>query len=81
MKETYEYFKSQQGQSFKNKVQQLQGSAAKLRDIQEKRTYKPRQRDDLTIEGFTSSEHASFEQMMKEFKTTKVTMQGGKLRK
>ncbi len=81
MKETYEYFKSQQGQAFKNKVQQLQGSAKKLRDAQEKRTYRPRQRDDLTIEGFTSSEHASFEEMMKEFKSTKVTMQGGKLRK
>lgn len=81
MKDTYEYFKSQQGQAFKNKVQQLQGGAKKIRDAQERRTYRPRQRDDLTIEGFTSSEHASFEEMMKEFKETKVTMQGGKLRK
>ena len=81
MKDTYEYFKSQQGQAFKNKVQQLQGGAKKIRDAQERRTYRPRQRDDLTIEGFTSSEHASFEEMMKEFKNTKVTMQGGKLRK
>lgn len=81
MKETYEFFKSQQGQSFKNKIQQLQGNAAKLRDVQEKRTYKPRQRDDLTIEGMTSSEHASFEDMMKEFNKNKAFMKGGKLRK
>ena len=81
MKETYEFFKSQQGQGFKNKMQQLQGSARKLRDIQEKRTYKPRQRDDLTIEGLTSSEHASFEDMMREFKETKVSMKKGKMRK
>lgn len=81
MKETYEFFKSQQGQSFKNKMQQLQGSARKLRDVQEKRTYKPRIRDDLTIEGLTSSEHASFEDMMREFKETKVSIKNGKLRK
>lgn len=81
MKETYEFFKSQQGQNFKTKIQQLQGSAKKLRDAQEKRTYKPRQRDDLTIEGMTSSEHASFEDMMKEFNKNKAYMKSGKLRK
>ncbi len=81
MKETYEYFKSQQGQSFKNKLQQLQGNAAKLRKTQEARTYTPRQRGDLTIEGMTSSEQASFEDMMKEFKQTKVSIKNGKLRK
>lgn len=81
MKETYEYFKGQQGQAFKNRMQQLQGNAAKLRKTQESRTYKPRQRKDLTIEGMTSSEQKSFEDMMKEFKETKVSMKGGKLRK
>ena len=81
MKETYEFFKSQQGQSFKNRIQQLQGNARKLRDAQEKRTYKPRVRDDLTIEGMTSSEHNAFEEMMRDFKETKVTMKNGKLRK
>lgn len=81
MKETYEFFKSQQGQSFKNKIQQLQGNAKKIRNAQEQRTYKPRIRDDLTIEGMTSSEHAAFEEMMREFKETKVTMKNGKLRK
>lgn len=81
MKETYEFFKSQQGQSFKNKMQQLQSGAAKIRKTQENRTYTPRQRGDLTIEGLTSSEHASFEDMMKEFKETKISIKNGKLRK
>lgn len=81
MKETYEFFKSQQGQSFKTKMQQLQSNAAKLRKTQENRTYTPRQRSDLTIAGLTSGEHASFEDMMKEFKETKISIKNGKLRK
>ena len=81
MKDTYEYFKGQQGQAFKHKMQQLQGSAAKLRKIQEGRTYKPRQRTDLTIEGVAGGEHASFEDMMKKFNETKITSSKGKLRK
>lgn len=81
MKDMYEYFKSQQGQAFKTKIQQIQGSAAKLREVQEHRTYKPRQRDDLTCTGETSTAHKPFEEMLREFKQTKVTTQGGKLRK
>lgn len=81
MKETYEFFKSQQGQNFKIKMQQLQSNAAKLRKTQESRTYAPRQRNDLTIGGITSSEQKSFEDMMKEFKETKISMKNGKLRK
>lgn len=81
MKETYEFFKSQQGQGFKNKMQQLQGNAKRLRDVQEKRTYKPRVRDDLTIEGVTSSEHAAFEEMLDKFKETQISIKKGKMRK
>lgn len=81
MKDTYEYFKGQQGQAFKNKIQQLQGNAAKLRKTQENRTYKPRRRDDLTIEGLTGGDHASFEDMIKKFNETKITKSNGKLRK
>lgn len=81
MKDMYEYFKSQQGQAFKSKIQQIQGNAAKLREVQERRTYKPRQRDDLTCTGETSTAHKPFEEMLREFKQTKVTTQGGKLRK
>lgn len=81
MKETYEYFKGQQGQGFKNKIQQLQGNARKVRNAQEQRTYTARQRDDLTIEGMTGGEQASFEDMIKEFNKTKVSLKNGKLRK
>lgn len=81
MKETYDFFIGQQAQSFKNKMQQLQGNAAKLRKTQENRTYTPRQRSDLTITGMTSNEQASFEDMMKEFNKTKISMKNGKLRK
>ena len=81
MKDMYEYFKGQQGQSFKNKIQQIQGSAAKLREIQERRTYTPRQRNDLTCTDKTSTAHKPFEEMMKEFKETKITKSNGKLRK
>jgi hypothetical protein len=35
----------------------------------------------LTIEGLTSSEHAAFEEMMKDFKETKVSIKNGKMRK
>lgn len=81
MKDMYEYFKGQQGQAFKTKIQQIQGNAAKLREIQERRTYKPRQRNDLTCTGETSTAHKPFEEMLKEFKDTKVSMKNGKLRK
>jgi hypothetical protein len=81
LKDTYEYFKSQQGQTFKNKIQQLQGGAAKLREVQERRTYTPRQREDLTCTDKTSTAHKPFEDMMKEFNKTKISTSKGKLRK
>ena len=81
LKEIYEYFTSQQGQAFKNKLQQIQSNAAKLRDKQERRTYTPRSRTDLTIEGQTSTEQKSFEEMIDEFNKSKAYIKGGKLRK
>ena len=81
LKDMYEFFKSQVGQEFKNKVQQIQSNAAKLREVQERRTYTPRQRDDLTCTDQTSTAHKPFEVMLKEFKQTKVSMKNGKLRK
>lgn len=81
LKDTYDYFKSQQGQAFKNKIQQLQGGAAKLREAQEHRTYTPRQRNDLTCTEQTSTAHKPFEEMLKEFNKTKLSSQKGKLRK
>lgn len=81
LKDMYEYLNSQAGQAFKNKMQSIQGSAAKIRSTQESRTYQPRQRDDLTITDKHSGANKPFEQMLKEFNQTKVNMQNGKLRK
>lgn len=81
LKDMYEFFKSQVGQEFKNKIQQIQSNAAKLREVQERRVYTPRQRNDLTCTDQTSTAHRPFEEMLKEFKQTKVSMKNGKLRK
>lgn len=81
LQDTYEYFKSQQGQAFKNKMQQLQGGAAKLREAQEHRVYTPRQRNDLTCTNKTRTAHKPFEDMLKEFNEIKITTSKGKLRK
>lgn len=81
LKDMYEYLKSQSGQAFKTKIQSIQGNSVKLRTIQESRTYQPRQRNDLTITDKHATATKPFEQMLKEFNQTKVTMQGGKLRK
>lgn len=81
LEELYNFLTGQQAQQFKNKIQQIQGNSVKIREMQERRTYRPRQRDDLTIEGQTSNEQKSFEEMLKDFNKTKVSVQGGKLRK
>ena len=81
LKDMYEYFQSAQGQSFKSKIQSIQGNSAKLRATQESRTYTPRQRGDLTCTDKHSTANKPFEQLLKEFNKTKVTMRGGKLRK
>lgn len=77
----YDYLMSPAGQSFKSKIQSIQGAAVKMRTAQESRTYQPRQRSDLTITDKHSSAHKPFEQMLKEFNQTKITTQNGKLRK
>ena len=81
LKDMYEYFQSQSGQAFKSKIQSIQGNAVKLQTTQEQRTYQPRQRNDLTITNQHSTANVPFEQMLKDFKKTKVTVQNGKLRK
>lgn len=81
LKDMYDYLNSQAGQTFKTKMQSIQGSAAKIRSAQESRTYQPRQRDDLTITYKHSSASKPFEQMLADFNKTKISMQGGKLRK
>ena len=81
LKDMYDYIKSQQGQSFKSKIQSIQGSSVKVYEAQSRRTYNPRQRSDLTITNKTCEVNRPFEDLMREFKKEKVTMQGGKLRK
>lgn len=81
LKDMYDYLKNQQGQSFKNKIQSIQGASVKLRDAQEHRTYIPRQRSDLTITNHTSVAHKPFEEMLSDFNKIKVSTQNGKLRK
>lgn len=81
MKDMYDYFVGQQGQSFKSKIQSIQGNAIKLKTAQEQRTYQPRQRNDLTCTNKHSTANKPFEEMLKDFNRTKAKMQGGKLRK
>ena len=81
MKDMYEYLKGQNAQNFKNKIQQLQGSSVKLREVQEHRTYTPRQRNDLTITNKTSTAYKPFEQMLDDFNKIKITSKKGKLKK
>ena len=81
LKDMYEFFQSQQGQAFKSKIQSIQGASVKIRATQEARTYTPRQRNDLTCTNQHSTANKPFEDMLKDFNQTKVTMRGGKLRK
>ena len=81
LKDMYDYIKSQPGQAFKSKMQSIQGNSVKVYEAQSRRTYTPRQRDDLTITNKTCEVNRPFEDLMREFKKDKVTMQGGKLRK
>lgn len=81
LSDMYDYLKSPAGQSFKTKIQSIQGSSVKIRASQESRTYKPRQRNDLTITDKHSTANKPFEEMLAEFNKNKPYMQGGKMRK
>lgn len=81
LSDMYDYLKSPAGQSFKTKIQSIQGSSVKIRAAQESRTYKPRQRNDLTITDKHSTANKPFEEMLAEFNRNKPYMQGGKMRK
>lgn len=81
LKDMYDYLCSPAGQTFKTKMQSIQGSAVKIQNAQESRTYQPRQRNDLTITDKHSTATKPFEEMLKDFNQTKVSVQNGKLRK
>lgn len=79
--EMYCYITSQTGIEVKTKMQKLQGHAVDTERKLNNRSYCPRQRSDLTITDVSPVCNKPFEQLMKEFKETKVTTKNGKLRK
>lgn len=79
--EMYCYITSQNGIEVKTKMQKLQGHAVETERKLDNRSYCPRQRSDLTITDVPPVSNKPFEQLMKEFKETKVTTKKGKLRK
>ena len=81
LRDMYEYIKSQNGQSFKSKIQSIQGNSVKVYEAQSHRTYTPRQLDNLTITNKTCEVNRPFEELLAEFNKTKITKQGGKRRK
>lgn len=81
LSEMYFYITSQTGVEVKAKMQKLQGHSVDMERKQNNRSYCPRQRSDLTITDVSPVCNKPFEQLMKEFKETKVTTKNGKLRK
>ena len=81
LQEMYEYITSQSGKEFKSRMQKIQGHSVNVYKKQVNRTYTPRQRNDLTITDKTCTTYKPFEDMLRDFNKTKITMQGGKLRK
>lgn len=81
LQDMYEYIKSQPGQTFKSKIQSIQGNSVKVYEAQARRTYTPRQLDNLTITNKTCEVNRPFEELLADFNKTKITKQNGKLRK
>lgn len=81
LKDLYDLLKEQSSQKFRNKIQQIQGNAAKIEKLQENRTYTPRQRTDLTITDQHCEANKPFETLLSDFKKEKVTVVNGKFRK
>ena len=81
LKDMYDYFVGQNGQSFKSKIQSIQGNSVKIRTSQEQRTYQPRQRNDLTITDKHSIANKPFEELLADFNKNKAYMSGGKMRR
>ena len=81
LKDMYDYFISQNGQAFKSKIQSIQGNSVKIRSVQEQRTYRPKQRSDLTITDKHAEVNKPFEGLLAEFNKEKVYISNGKMRK
>lgn len=81
LQDMYDFIKSQNGQSVKNKIQSIQSNSAKVYETQSKRIYTPRAMTNLTITDKTCDVNRPFEDLLREFNKTKITTQNGKLRK
>lgn len=81
LKNLYSFLRTEQAQTFKKKIAQLQDEMKATYNKQSSRTYKPRQRDDLSITGHTCETKPTFEDLMEKFNQTKVRMEKGKYRK
>lgn len=81
LKDMYDYFISQNGQTFKGKIQSIQGNSVKVRTAQEHRVYQPRQRNDLTISNKHTIATKPFEEMLAEFNKSKAYVSNGKMRR
>lgn len=81
LQDMYEYIKSQNGQSFKSKIQSIQGNSVKVYEAQSRRTYTPRQLDNLTITDKTCEVNRPFQQLLDDFNKNKAYMKNGKLRR
>lgn len=81
LKDMYDYFIGQNGQTFKSKIQSIQGNSVKIRNAQEQRTYQPRQRNDLTITDKHADANKPFETLLAEFNKDKAYMKNGKMRR
>lgn len=81
LEDMYNYLKTNQGQQFKNKIQQIQGNSAKIAKAQADRIYTPRQKTDVTIAKKHCETTPPFEELMREFKKEKIKVVNGKLRK
>ena len=81
LKDMYDFLSTQQGQAFKNKIQGIQSRSTKIYETQQHRTYTPRQKNDLTITERRAETVKPFEELLDEFKKTKVEIKNGKFRK
>ena len=65
---------------FKSALQKIQSNSMKIKNTQDNRTYTPKQREDLTINGKTT-DNRSFEQMLQDFKNSKQPVVNGRMKK
>lgn len=71
LREMYEFFQTQQAQTFRNQISKIQGNSKKLYETQKARTYVPRQLSNLTITNHVDTAYKPFENLLKDFRAGK----------